>query len=92
MEFKKQISLLLFLMFGLSVAQAQQHQFQLIDAADHKAIVEADIFYNQALITRTQNGFFSISDQILPALFTIKSDGYSELAIRLEPKSGSQKI
>jgi len=92
MKFLKQIYFFLLMMFGLLIAQAQQEHFQLFDAADHKIIVQADIFYNQTLLTRTQNGFFSVSHQNLPSLFIIKSDGYSDLAIRLEPKSGSQKI
>ena len=79
-------------MFGLSAAQAQQHQFQLVDSENMKVIVEAEIFYNNTSLTKTENGFFYISDQILPALFTIKSIGYRDLAIRLETKSGSQKI
>ena len=92
MKFLKQITFFLLMMFGLSAAQAQQHQFQLVDAADMKAIVEADIFYNNTLLTKTENGFFYISDQLLPALFTIKSIGYRDLAIALEAKSGSQKV
>lgn len=92
MKLLKQITFFLLMMFGLSLTQSQQHQFQLIDAADMKGIAKADIYYKQTLIIKTQNGFFSISDPILPALFTIKSDGYSDLTIRLNPKSSIQNI
>ena len=92
MKLLKQITFFLLMMFGLSLTQSQQHQFQLIDAADMKGIAKADIYYKQTLIIKTQNGFFSISDPNLPALFTIKSDGYSDLTIRLNPKSSIQNI
>lgn len=92
MEFLKRATCLLVLLFGLSLIQAQQHQFKIVDVSNVNAAVEADIIHGDTLITKSQGGVFFIDDQFLPGRFTLKSLDYTDQSINLDSGSGIQTI
>lgn len=92
MDFLKRITCALFLLYGLPIVEAQQNQFQIVDASDIYHIIEAEIFFNNTLLTKSKDGLFFINGNYLPGRFTLKSLGYADRSINLESKPGIQAI